>query len=591
MKNALAIDIQKQLFKVGKVMRQFLKLLAACTVATLFAACGGGGGSSGSTGNGGGSTPPINSTVADMVLLLDKATLTNTGAENVKLTIIAVDASNNVVTGATASVATDANTVYTPTSTTSDTSGKIEGTIGIGSDKSDRLVTVKVTIGAKTKQTTFQVQGSKLALTVTPAVVAPGAAGTASVRVTDAASVAIPNKTVVFSGSLFGSAQPQATTNSNGFAEVPFTAPASAGSYVVRVAASGTTTQSNVQVGNSAVIPDAALPADTSPSLDSSPNVLAPNLQGSTTNQAQLRFLALTPANLPIRNVRVRFEIISTGLGSSDSTLSTGSSTVYTDASGVATSSLIAGPNGSPTNGVVVRACYQANEFTAPNQCDKSVQTTLTIASQPLAVSVGDDNLLERGSGTYIKRFVVSVADSAGRAVAGAPVDISLDLTHYGKGSFIQTPTFSLSAADIYRYIPEPTGTPAVYPAPGGGLRVTCVNEDRNRNGAVDPGENINGSVDSTGGATLEPRRSDIIISYNDPTVKTTNASGLLQIKVEYSQRYATWIAYRIKASTSVAGSQGMAERAFVTDYIEGDQVNGSFLTPPYGSGSCSSPN
>lgn len=73
--------------------------------------------------------------------------------------------------------------------------------------------------------------------------------------------------------------------------------------------------------------------------------------------------------------------------------------------------------------------------------------------------------------------------------------------------------------------------------------------------------------------------------------MKTTNASGLLQIKVEYSQRYATWIAYRIKASTSVAGSQGMAERAFVTDYIEGDQVNGSFLTPPYGSGSCSSPN
>lgn len=567
-------------------MRNFFKLLAAGLTAASLVACGGGGGSSGTTGSGGGTTPPANSTVADMVLLLDKATLTNTGAETVKLTIIAVDASNNVVSGATAAVATDANTVYSPTTTSSDSAGKIEGIISIGSDKSDRTVNVKVTIGGRSKQTSFQVVGSKLALTVNPAVVGAGATGTARVRVTDAASVAIPNKTVTFSGSVFGTAQPAANTDSNGFAEVTFTAPATPGSYLVRVSASGTNTQASVQVGTS--IPAAVVPAGAVPSLDVSPNVLAPNLAGSTTsNQSQLRFLALTAANQPIRNVRVRFEIISTGLGSSDSTLSTGSSTVYTDASGVASASLVAGPTSSPTNGVVVRACYQASDFTSATQCDNSVQATLTIASQALAVSVGDDNLLERGTGTYIKRFVVSVTDSAGRAVPGALVDISLDITHYGKGVFSQTPTFSLNAADIYRYIPEPTGTPLVYPSPGGGSRVSCINEDRNRSGFVDAGENINNSVDSTGQPTLEPRRSDIILSYDDPAVKTTNASGILLIKIEYSQRYATWLSYRIKASTTVSGSQGMAERAFVTGFIEGDQTNGSFLTPPYGSGAC----
>jgi hypothetical protein len=151
-----------------------------------------------------------------------------------------------------------------------------------------------------------------------------------------------------------------------------------------------------------------------------------------------------------------------------------------------------------------------------------------------------------------------------------------------------------LSAADIYQFLPAPSGDPLVYPTPnqaGPLFMVSCINEDRNRNGFVDAGDNLNRSVDSNGQPTLEPRRSDIILSYADPAVRSTNASGILQIKVEYSQRFAGWLAYRIKAGTNVSGSQGLAERAFVTDFIEGDERNGSFLTAPYGFGACDSPN
>lgn len=579
-------------------MRYYVKLLAAFLVAAFLAGCGGGGGNPGSNGNGGGTTPPANSRVADFVLLLDKSTLTNTGAETVKLTVVTVDASNNVVSGATVGVSTDANTIYTPTGTATDENGKLEGQIGIGSEKSDRQVTATVTVNGKSKQTSFQVTGTKVSLTITPAVIAPGSSATATVRVIDAASVAISGKPVTFSGSLFGSAQLQGVTNSNGIATISFTAPASAGSYLAKATSNGAFAEGTAQVGNSAVIPDAVIPAGAAPALDISPNVLAPNLPGAaSSNQTQLRFLALTPSNQPIPNVRVRFEIISTGLGSTDSSITTGSSTVYTDSSGVATASLVAGATTSPTNGVIVRACYQAKEFTSTSQCDQSVQATLTIAQQALAVSIGDDNLLEKGPGTYIKRFVVTVADSAGRAVAGAPVDISLDITHYGKGSFSFSPTFSLNAADINQYFPAPSSdTPPVFQAPpimvaGSPFRVACINEDRNRNGFVDPGDNLNNSADSNGQPTLEPRRSDIILSYDDPAVRTTNASGILLIKVEYSQRFATWLAYRIKAGTNVFGSQGLAERAFVTKFIDGDQTNGSFLTPPYGFGACDSSN
>lgn len=573
-------------------MRYYVKMLAVLMLSAFVAACGGGGGSPGNTNNGG-VTPPA-STVADFFLLLDKSTLPNSGAETVKLTVTAVDINNNVVSGATVAVATDANSVYTPTSTTTDSSGKAEGVIGIGSDKSNRPVTVAVTVNGKTKLTSFQVTGTQVTLTIAPAVVPPGSSATATVRVTDAASVAIANQTVTLSGSLFGATQLQGITNANGTAVVTFTAPAAAGSYSAQAALGGAFTQTTAQVGNSAVIPDAIIPAGVTPALDVSPGVLAPNIAGgASSNQSQLRFLMLNSNNQPVPNVRVRFEIISGGLGSVDSRISTGSSTVYTDASGVATSALIAGSTPSPTNGVIVRACYQASEFVVSSQCVQSVQATLTVAAQALAVSIGDDNLLTAGPGTYIKKFVVSVADSAGRAVAGAPVDISLDITHYGKGYFPQSVTFSLNAADINQYLPPPTtATPPVFTTPTPTTpRVACINEDRNRNGFVDPGDNLNKSVDSNGQPTLEPRRSDIIISYADPSVKTTNASGLLQIQVEYSQRFATWLSYRIKAGTNVSGSQGLAERAFITEFIEGDLATGSFRTPPYGFGACDSPN
>jgi hypothetical protein len=573
-------------------MRYYVKMLAMLVLSAFVAACGGGGGSPGNTNNGG--SPPPASTVADFILLLDKSTLPNTGAETVKLTVTAVDVTNNVVPGAAVAVATDANTIYTPTSSTTDSSGKAEGQISIGSDKSNRPVTVSVTVNGKTKLTSFQVTGTQIALTITPAVIPPGSAATATVRVTDAASVAIPNKTVTLSGTLFGATQLQGVTNANGTAIVTFTAPGAPGSYSAQAALGGSFTQSTAQVGNSAVIPDAVIPGGVTPSLDVSPNVLAPNVAGgASSNQSQLRFLMLNASNQPIPNVRVRFEIISGGLGSGDSRISTGSSTVYTDSSGVATAALIAGATPSPTNGVVVRACYQASEFVVPTQCVQSVQANLTIAAQALAVSIGDDNLLTAGPGTYIKKFVVTVADSAGRAVAGAPVDISLDITHYGKGYFNQSITFSLNAADMNQYLPPPTtATPPVFTTPTPTTpRVACVNEDRNRNGFVDLGDNINNSVDSNGQPTLEPRRSDIIISYADPAVKTTNASGILQIQVEYSQRFATWLSYRIKAGTNVSGSQGLAERAFITGYIEGDLPTGSFRLPPYGFGACDSAN
>jgi hypothetical protein len=502
------------------------------------------------------------SRVADFVLLLDKSTLPNSGTSTAKLTVVAVDANNNVVADATVKVSTDANTIFTRNGgAVTDAQGNFSGQIGRGNDKTDRTVVVTVTVNGIVKETSLVIAGSQIELSATPSLLVPGASSTLSVRLMDASSQAIAGKTVSLSGDIASLVGRQVITDANGNATLTFTAPSTVGSYVIQATGSGVTKQLSIQVGASVNIPVAVIPVGARPALSAIPNVLSPNSAGSTTNQSQLRFLFLDANNQPVPNVRVRFAIASTGLGSSDSAISTGSTTVYTNASGIATASFIPGATGSPTDGVVVRACYQADEFTSATQCVNNIDVHMTIAAQALAVSIGNDNLLIQGSGTYIKQFVVSVADAAGRAVPNAPVDISLDITDYLKGSFA-------------------------------GATISCANEDTNRSGFVDPGENINNSFDSFGQPTLEPRRSDLILSYVDPAVRTTNASGILRIQVEYSQRFATWLLYRIRATTSVAGSQGSAERSFRTTFIKGDEDTGSFLTPPYGAAlDCTNPN
>ncbi len=576
-------------------MMQFMRMLAAMLLAVLVTACGGGGGSPGATP---GTTPgqAASSKVADFALFTNKTSIANNGTENAELTVVAVDKDRNVVSGAEVAVTTDQNSFFVPASGSStDASGSFSGAVGIGSDKSDRDITVSVTINGITKSTSLRVAGSKLTLEAVPSTPAPGQTVTLTATLRDSSGNAISAVPIKLGGTIPALQGQTVTSTTSGLATKTFTAPAVAGIYTISATGSGiSAAEYQLQVFSTSV-PAALIPAGVAPSLAASPNVLAVNAAGASANKSTLRFLFLNAANSPIPNVRVRFDDITTGLAAVGATISSGSSVLYTDASGSVTAQYVSGQNSSPTNGVTVRACYSATDFASATACPASVQATLTVAGQALAISIGDDNLLEPGTGTYIKRFAVTVADSAGRAVASAPVDISVDLTHFGKGSF-GLPYLSGDML-IDPLAAVPSSLTAAYPSistiPSAVTgRVWCANEDTNRNGNVDPGDNLNGSVDSNGQPTLEPRKSDLIVSYANPLVTTTNASGILEIKVEYSQRFATWLAYRVRVTANVAGSQGMAERLFVTNFIEGDDEDGgSFLQPPYGFSSCDTAN
>ncbi|MFY7856825.1 MAG: hypothetical protein ACOVQT_11835 [Rubrivivax sp.] len=117
------------------------------------AACGGGGGTAGAPILGGGGTGGV----TDLVITLSSNTLANSGAQTVTATVTAVDASRNVVPNVPVSVSADANAVVTAESTTTDSGGIVRATIGIGSDRSTRTITVTARNGNLTKSATITV--------------------------------------------------------------------------------------------------------------------------------------------------------------------------------------------------------------------------------------------------------------------------------------------------------------------------------------------------------------------------------------------------------------------------------------------------
>ena len=535
---------------------KLLNYVAGLAMVVVLAACGGGGGNPGTGPLTPASGPnPANTPVAtSFVFSLDKSSISNAGGDKAILTVTALDAARNVMSDVPVSVSIDSGT-YTPITKITDASGQVTGNISTGSDKSNRTIVATISVaGLSSGAANVTVVGSQISLAVIPATLRPDASVQVAVKATDANGAGIVGATVQLGGTL-GFSQSVSTDASGNATATLGAAPNAVGTYTVTAVGLGVTASRDIQVvGAGGGILD-AVGVISSASLAITPNTISPNAVGGTANRAVLRVVFQNASNQAIKNVRVRFEIVPPGLGSGEQ-ISTGTNVVYSDVSGVAVADYIAGTRSSPTNGVTIRACYGSTDADIAGACTNSVTATMTVAGQPLSITLGDNNELEKGGNnlTYIKKFDVAVADAAGNAVANAIVSASVDITDYGKGLFVNP-------------------------------RRWCPNEDTNRNGFLDAAEILTGD----GNGILSPRKADVILSFLG--TNTTAANGRATIQVEYQQNVATWLAYSVRVTTNVAGSEGTAVKSYVTNFVIGDDTNGSFLTPPYGVNDCKTPN
>ncbi len=512
------------------------------------------------------------STTADMVVVLSKSTVANTGSDSVIITTTVLDTSRNTLAGAKVAVSADSDAIVSTSASETGADGTLLSTLTIGANRANRVITVTVTSGTVTKTATVQVFGAKLTGTLVPAVIEPGKPGNVQYRLVDQSGNPMVDQDIQVVASGLTPAEATGKTGVNGDFVYVYNAPAATGTYNVVASAGGTADSQAVQVQSASTIPEVTATI-TSASVSANPSVVGTNLDGVTSNRSEIRALFLGTNNLPIKNVRVRFDLDGDA-NSIGGVFTTGASTLYSDVNGVVITSYVPGTRSSPTNGVTVRACYGISD-TDPNliDCVTYKTVTLTVTSEPLGVSIGTNELIIVNELTYVKKFVVSVVDAAGVAKPDVGLVVSVDLPLYRKGYYVL-------AGDHWEK--------------AGGDSAVCANEDTNRNGvlemtAPDLPEDINGN------GRLDPGKSDVSVSLLQTK---TRADGTAELQLQYAKSFATWVDAKITvAASGVSGTEGRASYLVApvpadAASIKNKDVAPAYVVSPYGyAPSCTDPN
>lgn len=553
---------------------------------------------------------------SDLTLALSGSTLNNGGTNTITATVIAVDGNRNVLPGIPVTIKVDASAVAQVSSAVTDVNGTLTAEIGIGSNRSNRVISVTATSGALTRSASFVVIGAKLNAALVNRV-KPGATGNVieyTLVDTNASPMASQAITITRSA---GGAPATGATDANGKYRYSYdaTGVVDGTTLTFTATAAGATRDDLVEVKLDQTPPNVTKDIK-SASITPSPSVIPVNQVGSTDNQVELRALFVDDKNEPIPNVRVRFDLADTPSGNTDGTVdwvgNSGGQPSYSDVAGVARGTFIPKTRSSPTNGVTVRACYDKVDFPA-GTCPNAVTNTLTVANEALAVNIRTNELIKQGEAelTYIKEFVVMVVDSAGQAKADVQITPSVDLPAFHKGFYVFNDVArqwvqvrTLAADEGYEWV---AGSPgywkklAAVPTDlfSGMPKTTCPNDDVNRNGvreatvhtAMPPALTLRGE-DLNWNNELDPRKSDVAVKMVGSS--RTDGNGLAIVQIEYGKNLASWVDFVITVTaTGVSGTEarakfngllwGQGNLPYPGDAVTDPTKAPAFVVSPYG--------
>jgi len=613
-----------------------LKFLGGLLLAAGLAACGGGGGSAGttngSTGGGGTTTAPV---PAAIEVFTSAPELTSAANSSISFTVVVKDANNVAMPLQTVTFAATSGNIQggSPTPSTG-AAGEAITTVSLspGADRANRDITVTLKAGTVSKDVKVPVVGTAITLSGDSSILLNGST-VFTVRAADSAGQAVPNAQLTVASSLGGSVSPTTvTTNSQGAGTFTYTGTRS-GNDKLTVTGLGTSISTSISVSSDefriespvasstvsigatqtmtvrvlrsgvplsgqtvtfsttrgSVSPVAAMtdsngrvstvlsstttgPANvlaqttssqvTLPivyvatvvdtvSLQANPGAIPPNTGTSTTNQATLRATVRDPAGNPVAGRVVNFTAIK---DASIGTISPGSA--VTDSAGTASAQFISGPQPTGNNEVLLQATAQNSTAVGT--------AVMTVSTQALFISIAEGNEVgQLDQTTYEKTFSVYVTDSNGAPVANRVLTLGYVPDYYAKGTLAWNGKSWERSATAF-----------------------CLNEDVNRNGVRDPGEDINNS------GKLEPGLPSVVA----PSSVTTGANGFVTFKVYYGENYVPWVGGTLSARAVVAGTESVRTYAFDLQGIATDFTNEAVAPAgsisPFGTGaSCTDPN
>lgn len=355
------------------------------------------------------------------------------------------------------------------------------------------------------------------------------------------------------------------TTTGGYFDEIPGRTSTSAltdgsGQATVRFTAGGIATPADITVTNGFESDTLRLlVAATDPSLlslQAAPSVLRPSI-GDVTSSSTITAIVRDSNGQPVRDKTVVFTLVN-GPGGGEA-LSPG--TAVSDSTGTASVTFNSGSMTSAQEGVTIRAVVQSID-------DVYAETKLTIGNTATSIVIGTTNVVSiEFSGNpplpvgYALPISVLVVDINGNPIPNATVNLGAHSRYFYTGYELDPYDILLSKPDG----PNPVKTGQF------------INEDLNRNGFLDPGEDGGatgrylGNNDAVwyGGSEGVPTdtTSGILNGRLDPgsvasipRSVVTDSDGLAAFELKYAKSYGNWVDIEIIATTQVFGDLSVAK-------------------------------
>ncbi len=632
-----------------------LKLLVTIATVVFIAACSGGSDDS-LVGAGGGG---IVANVASVTALTSRPTIQSDGSENATITALVRDANNNVMPNVPVLFAANSGSLILGAQITTDDNGIVTATLGPGGDPTNRTITISATAGG-TAQSSVTVDVINTTLVINgPDSLAASDTGQYTVVLGDSGGNGIGGEQVTIASSAGNTlSSTLETTDVDGRATFDLTATAT-GTDTITVTALGLTSTHAIVISTDvfafqlplpapAVIPP--LPA-TTPEIPLNQNqtleVLWSDTNGPVVNQ-QVTFQTsrgtLTPPNgIVMTNASgiATVTLNSTNAGGATITatnqLNTSTQlgvefvatvsdslelqadpfTIATDDQSTITA-IVRDPNGNLVKGAVVsfnltditngsvspqqavtnsqgRAQTFYNSSSTTSQVDGvQIDATvigaptatdtvlLTVARRELFISLGTGNeISEPNTAQYSQEWIVQVTDADGNGVDLVELTVGVLSERYWEGTraFYQPPGAWLTQLGV-----------EALPLAG------CPDEDRNRNGILDPlpvpDEDFNGSGEIEAGniasvAARNPGPNGEVI---------TDANGFALLDIFWPQDHALWVEVTLEARAAVQGTETRQSATFRLAILASDVQTQNQSPPginsPFGTdGNCATPN
>lgn len=587
------------------------------TIAALgLAACGGGSDDTLSGGNNGG-TPgePPPPTVADLTLIASSPQMPSDASTQVTIAALVRDSDNNVMPDVAVHFSADSGSLTVPASARTDENGTVTATLSTQGNQTNRAITVTGSVGNVSDQVTVDVIGTEIEING-PSSLPLSATGEYTITLTDAGGNGIANQPVeITSSSGNGLSSATLTTNATGVATVQLstmnggedtlmaTALGISTAKIVTVSSDAftfSTPASNLEIplntpqtvtvnwlqSNSPVVAGTVNFSSTrgtlsvaSASTDASGNatvaiqatnagpatVTATNHDG-TSIQLPIEFVATTPETMVLQAspftiptngqstitaiVRdpngnlVKNQTVSFVLDDVTGGWLTAASAV-TNSQGRAQTTYNASSTTSSVEGVHIAATVQGSAVTA--------ETDLTVAARAVFISLGTGNeISEPSTAQYRKEWVVQVTDAQGRGVGNVELTLGVLSEAYYKGFRVWNGTSWSTTYTI----------------------AACPDEDVNRNGILDDGEDLNSSGEIEAGNIAS------VSASGGGTTVTTNENGFALVDLYWPQEYAYYLDVTLEARTTVQGTQSAARQTFMLDGLS-DDFSDENVSPP----------